>query len=101
VNHERVELVERHARGVAGREGPRLVVGREHARAEAAEEPHHREVDLAVAAVDGGIAEAGRARFVAEEVAAPQVAVQARGRLLGADQLGERREEPLEPAPQA
>ena len=40
-----------HAFGVAGRERPRLVVRRQDARREAAEESHHGEIDLAVSAI--------------------------------------------------
>ena len=45
--------------------GERLLVGGEDARAEAAEQPHHREIDLAVAAVDGRIDQARLAEVVA------------------------------------
>ena len=61
VHEQRIELVERDAFVVPGRERVRLLVGGEHPRAEAAEQPHHRQIDLAVAAVDGRIDQAGRA----------------------------------------
>src|SRR6187401_2967626 len=69
VGQEGVELIERHAVGVAGGAGVRLVVGGEAARAGAAEEREHGEVDLAVAAVDGRVDEDRGAALIAVQVA--------------------------------
>src|SRR5690606_14992742 len=43
---------------------------------EAAEEPGHRQVHFGVAGVHGGVDEPGAALTVAQEVAAPEIAVQ-------------------------
>ena len=73
VDQQREELEERDARLVPGRERVRLRVGGEEPRVGRAEEAQHREVDLAVAAVGGGVDHAGRA----EHVPRPEVAVHA------------------------
>ena len=98
VHQQRVELIERDAAFVLGRERMRLLVGVEDARGEAAEEAHHRQIDLSVTAINRGIDEHGRARGV--HVTAPEVAVQARGRLVGAHSLGQDLGERIEAAPE-
>ncbi len=81
--HEQVvELVERAAVGSVRFADPaRLVVGRVEARSEPSEELGHREIDLPVPAVHGGVDERGLSAFGREGVAGPEVAVkQARPR---------------------
>src|SRR5262249_32296142 len=73
-------------------------VSAEHALGEPAEQAHHREIDLAVATVRGRIDEARRAVVADVQIAAPQVAVQARGRLRGTRDVGKAREETVEAA---
>jgi len=71
VNHEEVELIEGHAFLVAGVKRPSFFIGGEHARPEPAEEAHHGQVDLAMAAIRGGIDEARRQRDQALSVLIP------------------------------
>jgi len=99
MNHERVELVERHPLAVPIAERPGLVVGVEDPRPEPAEEAHHRQIDLPVTAVNGRVDEAGATAIVAKQVAPPEVPVQARRRLGRAAQLVEPPEQPLEALP--
>src|SRR5262245_28897559 len=80
VNQQRVELVQRDAPLVTVGERVDLVVRGKSCRPEAAEQPHHGEIDLTVAAVSRRIDEAGRARVVAHQVSTPKVAVQPGGR---------------------
>ena len=68
---------------VAVGERRRLGVGVEDARIGGAEQAQHREVDLAVAAVRRRVDEPCTAVRAGQHVAAPEVAVQARGRLGG------------------
>ena len=87
-----------HALLPAGGERVHLLVGGEAVGAEAAEEPHHRQVELAVAAVGGGVDQPAAAVDVDEPVAGPQVAVQPGRRLGGAADLAQAvGVEPLEP----
>src|SRR5262249_45423487 len=85
--------------GVTRRERECLGIGRKHALAEATEEPHHREIHLAMAAVRGRIDEARRALLVDVQVASPEIAVQACRWFLRTDELVEPGEQALEAAP--
>jgi hypothetical protein len=77
-------------------EGEGFFVSGEDAGAEAAEEPHHREIDLTVSPVDGGIDEARLALRVGVQIAAPEIAVQARRWFGRADRGFHAREEAIE-----
>ena len=88
---QRVEWVEQNALAVDGRERDGFSVGREHAAPEAAEESHHGKVDFTVTAVNSGIDQTRSALLVDVQIAAPQIAVQARGRLAFANQLRQAR----------
>ena len=93
-----VEVVERLAHPVARVHGPGRAVGLVEAGAEAAEELGHGEVGLAVAVVDGRVVDDGLAVGQRRPVAAPEVAVQQRGRRTVALEEGGQR---LEQAPAA
>ncbi len=94
VHHERRDLVERHAVGPSRCERRDLLVGVEGGRTETAEEPHHRQIELAMTAVRGGIHQPVPPVGGPEAVPRPQVAVQPRRRLVGASELAETRRDP-------
>jgi hypothetical protein len=96
VNHQRIQLVKAHAVGVARGQRINLLVGREATCRKPAEEAHHRQIYLAVAAVDGRVDETRGTSFVGVQIAAPEVTVKPRRRLDGPDQLREASEKPLE-----
>jgi hypothetical protein len=81
VEQERSELPERRALVGAGCERCLLFIGGEAALGRTVEQAQHREVELAVAAVRGGIDQPGPLVAVSEDVAGPEVAVDARRRL--------------------
>ena len=89
VHEQREQLVELDALLVAGREREALLVGGEEVPAGRAEQPQHRQVDLAVPAVGRRVDQPRAAVASPQHVAAPQVAVQARGRLGRAGELGD------------
>src|SRR6202042_2883312 len=83
VNNEWRNLVQRDAILPTRRERRHLLVGGEASRAEAAEQSHHREIELAVPAGRGGIDEPTVTARVDEPVAGPEVAVQTSRRFVG------------------
>ena len=83
VHRERRDLVQRDALLPPVGEGIRVGIRGEARVAEPAEEAHHREVELAVATVRGGIDQPVATVGVDQPVAGPQVAVQACGRFRG------------------
>jgi hypothetical protein len=89
VDQQRVELVQLDALLPSVRQGVDLVVGGEARLAEAAEQPHHRQVGLAVPTVGRGVDDPRAAVHIGEHVAAPQVAVDPRRRLVRAGELGD------------
>ena len=90
-----VEVVEVRARVGAGVERPLGRVGLVEARAEAAEQPRHREVSFAVAVVHGGIEDDGRPVREHRAVAGPEVAVQqGRQRAVAGEERGNPLDEP-------
>ncbi len=96
MNQQWIELVERNASRCVGCQRPRLLVGGEDALAEAAEEAHHGEVDLAVPTIDRRIDQAGAPDIIDVQVAAPEVSMQSRGELVGGRELGQLLPEHLE-----
>ena len=71
------------------RERVRLLVGGEAVGTEAAEQPHHRQVELAVPAVGGRVDQPAAPVDVDDPVAGPQVAVEPGGRLRRAADLAQ------------
>ena len=96
VNEQGIELVERDASLVARLERIFGGVRAEDRRAEAAEELHHREVDLPVPEVDRRIDEARRAVLVRDGVASPEIAVEERRRIIRLREHVDAREEGFE-----
>jgi hypothetical protein len=91
VVEEVVEVVEVEAVAPAGVEGANGTVGGEEGLGQAAEEGSHGEIGLGPAKVGSGVNQANVAIGAGELVAAPQVAVDEAGRLLGhqVGQLGD------------
>src|SRR5690606_22591229 len=79
-------------------EGEGLGVGAEGALREAAKQPHHGQIHLAVASVDGGIDQGRGAAGAHVEVAAAQIAMEPRWWLLLADPALQGVEQPIEAA---
>src|SRR6185437_7259917 len=75
---ERGDLVQRHAIRPAVGERMDLLVRLETGRAEAAEQPHHREVELTVSTMRGRVDQPAAPAGVDKPVAGPEVAVQPR-----------------------
>jgi hypothetical protein len=102
VHEQVVELIEVTAVRVVGvRDGQDLVVRGIEAPAEAPEELRHRQVDLTVPGVHGGVEDHRGAGLVGVGVAAPEVAVEQRGRqmLQVRERLGHEAEETVEDLP--
>src|SRR5262249_33673554 len=96
VDEQREELVHADAFLPALGERRDLLVGRQHPRQVGqAEEREHREVRLAVAAVRGGVDRAAAALVRPDDVAVPEVAVQA-GRALLGHQVGQASDDALD-----
>ena len=76
VHHERGDLVERDPISPSVGEREDLLVGGEAVVAEAAEQPHHGEVELAVAAVGGRVDQPAAPVGVDDAVAGPEITVQ-------------------------
>ena len=89
VDDQRGDLVQGNPVAPSAGERMDLVVGGEALVAEAAEQPHHRQVELTVAAVGGGIDQPALSRRVDEAIAGPQIAVQPGRRLVGGAELVE------------
>jgi len=90
------QLIEPHALAPPRLQRVLLVIRGEHALREAPEQEHHREVHLAVATHRRGVHKHGGTALVGHAVARPQVAVQPRGRLDGARQIGQPGEDAVE-----
>ena len=90
------ELPERDALCCPGCERGPLLIGGEAALGRTAEQAQHREIELAVTAVGGGIDQPGLLIAVGEDVAGPQVAVDAGGRLRWAGDVVDAIDEPVE-----
>src|SRR4029079_6910042 len=73
VDEQRLDLPERHPLLVSGRERPDLLVGGDRPGRDRAEQPHHREVDLAVGAMRGWLDQPRPSVGGGEDVAAPEV----------------------------
>ena len=99
MDHQRVELVQGNPFPIAVGEGKGLLVSGEHPGPEAAEQLHHGEIDLPVAAVNSRVNQARLADVVGDQVAAPQIAVQPGGRLRRPAQRFELSEQMVEVAP--
>jgi hypothetical protein len=84
VDEQRLDLPERDPLLVAHRERQHLLVGGEGPGGDRAEQPQHREVDLTVGPVGGGIDQPRPPVGGGEDVAAPEVAVDPSRRLLRA-----------------
>src|SRR5579875_616560 len=87
VNEQRRELIEGDPLPPSLGKRVALLVGGDQPPRQAAEKLQHRQVDLPVAAVGGGIDQPGVSGPVPEDVAPPQVAVEAGRRLGVADKL--------------
>ena len=89
MHEQRRQLVPGDASAPAVGEGAHFLVGRPAGHPEAAEEVHHRHVDLAVRPVAGGVDEPVPTARVDQPVAGPEVTVHERGWLRGPAQLVE------------
>ena len=92
MHDERCDLVQRHSILPTGLQRERLGVRGEANAREAAEEPHHREVELAMAAVGRGVDQPAAAAEIYQPVAGPQVAVQPRRGFTGVERVEPARE---------
>lgn len=95
MDEQGIEIADLPLLAVVGGEGIVVSVGFIEDRVEAAEEGRHGEIDAAMAEICGRVDEYGVARGVAEEVAAPKIAVE-QGRWFRGKDLREKSIEALE-----
>ena len=76
VDAQRGELVQRDAFWPTGRERRVFVIRRKGRVAEAAEEPHHGEIELTMTAVRSGVDQPALAAFSDQPVSGPEITVQ-------------------------
>ena len=87
MHEQRVELIERDALARARAERVPVVVGIQEPVAGIPEQRQHGQIDFPMTAIGGRIDETRAAARVSMQVAAPEVAMEPRGRFGGADQI--------------
>ena len=76
MNQQRIELLQGHPLWVAGQKSKHFIISAENLRAKTAEQPHHRQVHLAMTGVNRGIDKARIPLRTDQQVASPQLSVE-------------------------